>query len=56
MTERAKARWEETLKHPAYVKPDPPARRQRGRQQGTAQEATAATETEQTQQQTLNLF
>ncbi len=56
VTERAKEKWEETLKHPAYVKPDPPARRRNRRQQGAAQEAIVETETEQTQQQTLSLF
>ena len=50
VTERAKAKWEETPKNPAYERPAPPTRRQRKRQQ----EATA--ETEQTQQQTLSLF
>ena len=56
--ERARARWEETPKHPAYERPAPPARRRGRRQQGAAQDATAETpetETEQ-QQQTLRLF
>ena len=52
VAERAKAKWEETPKHPAYEKPAPSARRRSQRQQ----EATSETETEQTQQQTLNLF
>ncbi len=52
VTERAKARWEETPKHPAYERPAPPARRRNRRQQ----EATAEAETEQQQQQTLRLF
>ena len=56
VTERAKAKWEESPTHPAYEKPAPPARRHQRRQQGAAQEATAETEPEQTQQQTLNLF
>ena len=55
VTERAKARWEDTPKHPAYERPAPPARRRNRRQQGAAQEATAEAETEQ-QQQTLRLF
>ena len=29
--ERARARWEETPKHPAYAKPAPPARRRNRR-------------------------
>ena len=49
--ERARARWEDDPKHPAYVRPAPPARRRNRRQQ----EATEA-ETEQAQQQTLRLF
>ena len=52
VTERARARWEETPKHPAYERPAPPAKRRNNRrQQGAAQDA--ATET---QQQTLRLF
>ena len=57
--ERARARWEEWPKHPAYVKPAPPAKRRTRRQsgaQGQGTEATAEAETEQTQQQTLRLF
>ena len=56
VTERAKAKWEESPTHPAYEKPAPSARRQRRRQPEAAQEATTETEAEQTQQQTLNLF
>ena len=56
VTERARARWEETPKHPAYERPAPPARRRNRRQQGAAQEATAEAETEPQQQQTLRLF
>ena len=55
VVERARARWEEAPKHPAYERPAPPARRRNRRQQGAAQEATAEAETEQ-QQQTLRLF
>ena len=54
--ERARARWEETPKHPAYAKPAPPARRRNRRGQGSAQGATATEEAEQAQQQTLRLF
>lgn len=54
--ERARARWEEAPKHPAYERPAPPARRRNNRrQQGTAQDANAETETDQAQQ-TLRLF
>ncbi len=53
--ERARARWEETPKHPTYERPAPPARRRNRRQQGAAQEETAEAETEQAQQ-TLRLF
>ena len=54
--ERARARWEETPKHPAYARPAPPARSRNRRGQGTAQGATATEEAEQAQQQTLRLF
>ena len=40
VTERARASWEDASKHPAHVRPAPP-RRQRRRQQGTAQATTA---------------
>ncbi len=57
VTERARARWEETPKHPAYERPAPPARRRNRRQQGTAEASNAEGETEQEQeQQTLRLF
>ncbi len=54
--ERAKARWEESPKHPAYERPAPPPRRRNRRQQGAAQNATAETQEAETQQQTLRLF
>ena len=54
--ERARARWEESPKHPAYERPAPPARRRNRRGQETAQAANAEAETEQAQQQTLRLF
>ena len=57
VTDRAKARWEDAPKHPAYERPAPPARRRGRRQQGAAQDTTTAgAETEQAQQQTLRLF
>ena len=55
VTERARARWEETPKHPAYERPAPPARRRNRRQQGTAEASNAEAEAEQ-EQQTLRLF
>ena len=55
VTERAKARWEDTPKHAAHERPAPPARQRNRREQGAAQETTAEAETEK-QQQTLTLF
>ena len=54
--ERARARWEDQPKHPAYARPAPPARRRNRRGQGAAQDATAGADAEQAQQQTLRLF
>ncbi len=59
VTERARVRWEETPKHPAYERPAPPPRRRNRRQQGAAQAATtpdAETQAAEAQQQTLRLF
>ena len=59
VTERARARWEETPKHPAYERPAPPPKRRNRRQQGAAQNATTAdaeTQEAEAQQQTLRLF
>lgn len=56
VVERARARWEESPRHPAYERPAPPARRRNRRQQGSDQAANTGTEAEQTQQQTLRLF
>lgn len=57
VVERARARWEEAPKHPAYVKPAPPAKRrnQRGRQQ-EAQASTAEGEAEQEEPEAPRLF
>ena len=41
MIERARARWEESPKHPAYQRPAPPPRRRNRRGQETAQAANA---------------
>ena len=54
--ERARARWEEAPKHPAYERPAPPARRRNRSGQGSGQASNAGAETEQAQQQTLRLF
>ena len=57
VTERARAKWEDAPKHPAYERPAPPARRRNRRQQGTAEASNAEAEAEQEQeQQTLRLF
>ena len=53
--ERARAKWKDSPKHPAYARPAPPARRRNRGGQGSAQNA-AAEEGEQAQQQTLRLF
>ena len=54
--ERARARWEEAPKHPAYGRPAPPARRRNRRGQGSAQASTAEGEADQQQPETLRLF
>ena len=66
VVERARARWEEEPRYPAYEKPAPPARRQRQRrqapveaatEQGAGQDANAEGAAEQEEaQQTLRLF
>ena len=56
VVERARARWEDEPKHPAYARPAPPARRRTRRGQESAQAATAEGEAEEAQQQTLRLF
>ena len=57
VVERARARWEDAPKHPAYARPAPPARRRNRRGQEGAQEASTETSEEtQAQQQTLRLF
>ena len=56
VTERAKARWEEAPKHPAYERPAPAAKRRNDRRrQGATQDANAEGTAEQ-EQQTLRLF
>ena len=56
VTERARDKWEEAPKHPAYARPAPPPRRRNRRQQGAAQNANTETQEAETQQQTLRLF
>ena len=53
---RAKAKWEEEPRHPAHVKPAPPARRQRRREQAPVETAAEEGEAEQQQPETLRLF
>ena len=56
---RARARWEEEPRYPAYVKPAPPPRQRNRRQQPAAQAVTDEGETEgeqQPQPETLRLF
>ena len=54
--ERARATWDDEPKHPAHVRPAPPARSRTRRGQAPAQAAAAGAEAEQAQQQTLRLF
>ena len=56
VVERARARWEDEPKHPAHVRPAPPARRRARRGQESAQASTAEGEAAEAQQQTLRLF
>ena len=55
---RAKAQWEEEPRHPAYVKPAPPPRQWRQRQQATVEADTTEgiAEWEQQQPETLRMF
>ncbi len=56
--ERARARWEEAPKHPAYERRAPSTWRRPRREQGAAQDSTAeeGAAHEQPQTQTLRLF
>ncbi len=56
VVERARDRWEEAPKYPAYEKPAPPARRQRQRRQAPVEAEAEQGETEQEQPETLRLF
>ena len=51
--ERARAKWEDEPKHPAHMKPAPPARRQPRRGQGAAQAGAAEGGADQQQPETL---
>ena len=54
--ERARARWEDAPKHPAYERPAPPARRQNRRGQAPTQAGAAEGGADQQQHETLRLF
>ena len=56
VVERAKARWEEEPRYPAYERPAPPARRRPRREQGSEQASTDEEGTDQQQPETLRLF
>ena len=56
VVERARARWEDEPKHPAYERPAPPARRRARRGQGSPQAGAAEEGTDQQQPETLRLF
>ena len=56
VVERARAKWEDEPKHPAYARPASPARRRNRRGRGAAQEATNPAGEAQAQQQALRLF
>ena len=56
VVERARAMWEDDPRHPAHVRPAPPARRRARRGQGAAQAGAAEEETTQQQPETLRLF
>ena len=56
VVERARARWEDEPKHPAYARPAPPARRRTRRGQESAQTPTGEAEAAEAPQQTLRLF
>ena len=55
VVERARAKWKDAPKLPAYERPAPPARRRNRRGQGAAQETDTAEDGAE-QQQTLRLF
>ena len=54
--ERARAKWEEAPRYPAYTRPTRSTGRRSRREQGSAQASTAEGEAAQDQPQTLRLF
>ena len=54
--ERAKARWEDAPRYPAYTRPTPSTGRRTRREQGSAQVSTAEEGAYQQQSQTPRLF
>ena len=54
--ERARARWEDAPKHPAYERPAPSTGRRPRREQGPAQNPTVEGEAAEQQPETLRLF
>ena len=56
VVERARVRWQEAPKYPAYARPAPPARRQNRSGQGSAQTGAADAGTEQQQPEPPRLF
>ena len=54
--ERARAKWEEAPRYPAYARPNRSTRRRTRREHGSAQNTTAEGEPAQDQPQTLRLF
>ena len=56
VVERARAKWEDDPRHPAHVRPAPPARRRNRRGQVSEQAGAAGEEAAQQQPETLRLF
>ena len=56
VVERARAKWEDDPRHPAHVRPAPPARRRNRRGQVLEQAGAAGEEAAQQQPETLRLF
>ena len=56
VTERARARWEDEPKYPAYLRPAPPARGQTRRGHASAQATTANEQEAQRQREMPRLF
>ena len=56
VVERARARWEDAPKYPAYARPTPSTGRRPRRNQGSTQASTAEGEGVQQEPETLRLF